>query len=464
MDPNILLISIDTLRADHLSCYGYHRPTTPNIDGLAAEGIIYRRNYSTGVWTPPGHASMLTGLYVAEHGVYGERRLAAEIPTIATVLKENGYQTAGFVNNSQVGELVGFHKGHDLFVEVWKGVRSRTLVERIIRGGLARARKYLGYEDMGAKRTNRLFHEWIDSIDKSKPFYCFLHYIEPHNPLSPPRTFRRRFLGRYREIDHRKVSKVAHNPLICYVEDIDLNDNEVSCLKDLYDGEISYTDSLVGEILSFLRARGLYDNTMIVITSDHGEHFGEHGHWSHVASLHREVLHVPLVIKYPSGTVEPGEVDGYTQLVDIFPTIMGVAGVSGEDTAGGSGVDLLNRERKYHDHVFAEWEGRVPYFIAERTAKGGNAADLEKIKTGLTMIQDGRYKYVSAANGDEKFYDLSSGEEIVLDKSSLSSGELRSLRERLTEYRTLMSKAEEDAPCTTVDDEIARNLKSLGYM
>lgn len=116
--PNIILVSIDTLRADHLSCYGYYKDTTPNIDRIASEGTIFRKNYSTGVWTPPGHASMLTGLYVSEHGVYGDRRLSDSIPTIATVLKENGYQTAGFVNNSQVGELVGLHKGHDMFVRL----------------------------------------------------------------------------------------------------------------------------------------------------------------------------------------------------------------------------------------------------------------------------------------------------------------------------------------------------------
>ncbi len=466
MKPNIILISIDTLRADHLSCYGYHRSTTPNIDKLAAEGTIYRQNYSTGVWTPPGHASMLTGLYVSEHGVYGERRLADEIPTIATVLKENGYQTAGFVNNSQVGELVGFNKGHDLFVEVWKGVQSRTVLERIIKGGGRRIRKYLGYEDMGAKRTNLLFSDWINRIDKDKPFYSFLHYIEPHNPLSPPVPFRKQFLRKYNNIDKDKVQKVAHNPLICYVEDINMNDNEVSYMKDLYDGEIAYTDSVVGEIVSMLRNNNIYDNTMIVITSDHGEHFGEYGHWSHVASLHKAVLHVPLIIKYPKGIYCHSEVDGYTQLVDVFPTIMGVAAVSENRLANVSGLNLLQfkkNQNKYHEYAFAEWEGRVPYFIADRTEKSSTKFDLETIRNRMIMIQNKKYKYISSSDGNEEFYDISDGKEVLLDKSSLSNSTLEDLKDKLFEYKKLTSVVEEDSSYR-VDEEIAKNLKSLGYM
>jgi len=462
MNPNIILISIDTLRADHLSCYGYQRQTTPNIDGLAAEGTIYRQNYSTGVWTPPGHASMLTGLYVPEHGVYGERGLAEEVPTIATVLKDAGYRTAGFVNNSQVGELVGFHKGHDLFVEVWKGVQPKTLFDRAIMAGIRKTRESLGYSDMGARRTNRLFFEWVDGLDRGRPFYSFLHYIEPHNPLAPPRPYKKRFMsGKYRNVDLRKVSKVARNPLVCYVEEMELNNEEVSYVKDLYDGEISYTDSIVGEVVSFLRSRGLYDNTMIIITSDHGEHFGEHGHWSHVASLHKEVLHVPLVIKYPEGTAPPGEVDRYTQLVDIFPTVMGVAGVSGGGTTGVSGVDLLGNE--YHEYLFAEWEGRVPFFIAERIRDDVEDGAIETIKTSMIMVQDKRYKYIQASDGGERFYDVSDGDEVLMDESSLSLDVSSALREKLAEYKKRSSDAEGESGYS-VDDEIVRNLRSLGYM
>ncbi|MEW6067961.1 MAG: sulfatase [Nitrospirota bacterium] len=489
--PNILLISIDTLRADHLSCYGYHRKTTPNIDKLASEGTIFRQNYSTGVWTPPGHASMLTGLYVSEHGVYGERKLADNVPTIATILKENAYQTAGFVNNSQVGELVGFEKGHDTFVEVWKGVQSKSIVERIIRGGIRKIRKYLSYEDMGAKRTNKIFSEWIEGIDKYKPFYCFLHYIEPHNPLNPPRPYKNKYLTfdviarskatkQSTNIDMKKINKVALNPLICYVEDLNLNQEEISYIKNLYDGEVAYTDHIVGEIISILKRHNLYDNTMIVVTSDHGEHFGERGLWSHVASLYKEVLHIPLIIKYPRGVEHINEVNEYTQLVDIFPTVLKIAGLSlppllkgGE--GGLSGVSLVydknNNINKYHKYIFAEWEGRIPYFIQDKVEAKAKAKVedkskgediLNRFKTPMSMIQDKQYKYIYKSDGNEELYDISNGKEELLNITTQKELKDRLCSELFKKQRYMRDI--EESTTYSIDDEIARNLKALGYM
>lgn len=461
---NILLISIDTLRADHLSCYGYHRKTTPNIDRLASEGTIYKQHYSTGVWTPPGHASMLTGLYVSEHGVYGERRLSKNIPTIAEKLKENGYQTAGFVNNSQVGELVGLHKGHDLFVEVWKESPYKNSIERILKGSLRRVKDYLGYEDKGAKRTNSLFLDWISRIDRNKPFYCFLHYIEPHNPLNPPRNYKNKYLDKeiLRNVDMEKIKKVAHNPLICYVEDITLNNTEIETLKALYDGEIEYTDSKVGEIIALLKENNLYDDTMIIVTSDHGEHFGEYGYWSHVASLYKEILHIPLVIKYPKGVEYIEEINDYTQLVDIFPTIMEIAGVS-EQEFQTSGINLThNRDNsKFHEYIFAEWEGRVPYFIQDKV-KGNKGLDINRFNVQMSMIQDKQYKYIWKIDGNEELYDISNSKEELLNITTQKEIKERLQSELLKKKKTM--RYIEESTSYSIDNEIAKNLKALGYM
>ncbi len=462
--PNVILISIDTLRADHLSCYGYKKTTTPNIDRLASEGTIFLQNYSTGVWTPPGHASMLTGLYVSEHGVYDTRKLAEDIPTIAQVLKRHGYQTAGFVNNSQVGALVGFDKGHDKFVEVWKGVATGSLVERAVRGLIRKAREALGHQDMGAARTNREFKDWIGNRETEKPFYAFLHYIEPHNPLNPPNPYRNKYLKdvELKNIDGAKTKKAAHNPLICLVEDLNLNRDEIEFLISLYDGEIEYTDSKIAEIISILKGKDLYDDTMIIITADHGEHFGEHNMWSHVASLYKEVLRVPLVIKYPKEVKYTKEVKDYTQLVDIFPTVMEVTGVSKEERIKTSGVSLVyNGVNRYHEYVFAEWEGRVPYFIQDRAREGKNV-ELEKLKIHMAMIQDGRYKYIWKSNDTEELYDiLNSGEELQAIKADKDL--VYRLRNELLK-RKINSRDTENENQLKLDSEIEKNLKSLGYL
>ncbi len=464
--PNIILISIDTLRADHLSCYGYHKHTTPNLDKLSSDGTIYRRNFSTGVWTPPGHASMLTGLYVAEHGVYDTRRLSDDIPTIAEILKSNGYQTAGFVNNSQVGELVNFHKGHDKFEEVWKGDKPKSFLERIVLAGMRRIRVKRDCQDMGAKKTNKLFFSWMNNnVDEKKPFYAFLHYIEPHNPLKPMQPFKSRFLDKPSgSIDMKKIEKIAHNPLICFVEDLNPNEEEIQYLKDLYDGEIAYTDSMVGEIVDILKKNGTYDNTMIIITSDHGEHFGEYGLWSHVASLHNEVLNVPLIIKYPKNIECLSEVNEYTQLVDIFPTVVDIAGLSGKVLNKVSGISLkLNREKgnSYHDYVSSEWEGRVPYFIQARLNKDNPDVDLEKIRLQMSMVQTREYKYILKSDGTEIFYKVSNGKEDgTIEVDTVTRDYLRSIIHSRGNTDIQKSGSEE----YSINDDIKENLKSLGYM
>ena len=467
--PNIILISIDTLRADHLSCYGYYRKTTPNIDNLASEGTIYLNNFSTGVWTPPAHASMLTGLYVSEHGVYGDKRLADSVPTIATVLKGNEYQTSGFVNNSAVGALVGFDKGHDTFVEVWKGIKPKSIIERIIRGGVRRIRKRLGYEDMGADKTNKLFYDWIrNHMDKERPFYAFLHYIEPHNPLDPPYPYKNKYLNKkmFKNTDEPKIKKVANNPLICFVEDLSLNDDEIDILKALYDSEIEYTDSKIGEVVEILKENNLYDDTMVVITSDHGEHLGEHNLWSHAASLYREILHIPLIIKFPEGIEYIKKVDSYTQLVDIFPTVMKIADIPENALNNNSGISLVYNKKNgnlFHDLVFAEWEGRIPYFIEKRLTGPKSSLITSKFVKKMWMVLDSKYKYISSSDGQDELYDLKNDKNELNNLISKNQEVAARMKMKLAEWKSRRTKNISKEQFI-IDEEIKRNLEALGYI
>jgi arylsulfatase A-like enzyme len=467
--PNIVLISIDTLRADHLSCYGYGRQVSPFIDSLAAQGTIYRNNYSTGVWTPPGHASMLTGLYVSEHGVYGDRRLSHNIPTIATVLRANGYQTAGFVNNSQVGELVGLDKGHDTFVEVWKGIKPRSTIERVVRGGIRKIRESLGHEDMGASRTNKLIRDWIGNhIDRETPFYAFLHYIEPHNPLNPPHPYKNKYLDKsFTNLDMKKMRKVAHNPLICFVEDLNLSQEEIEFLKALYDAEIAYTDSKISEIVTILKENNLYENTMIIITADHGEHFGEHGLFSHVASLYEEILRVPLIIKFPLGVSHPKEVTHLTQLVDIFPTVMDITHLPKESLPNNSGISLLDKletPSNCRNFIFAEWEGRIPMFLQDYIAKGARATNIDPLKVKMRVLRDQQYKYIWREDGKEELYHITSDHKELNNLANTKPNITRTYRDKLLELADNFPHSPLDAKTVQFDDDVKKNLEALGYM
>ena len=324
--PNIILISLDTLRADHVSCYGYDRLTTPNIDRLASEGTRYLHAYSTAVWTPPAHASMLTGLYPSQHGVVHQKKLAAETLTIAELLQQNGYQTAGFVNNSQVGELVGLQKGHEDFYEIWRGLNREQLARRAWR----KAKEELRYSDNGAAETNRLIKNWLTKKNKAgKPFYLFVHYIDAHNPLKAPRPFANRFFDAalQKRVNTKKIWNIADNPLLCYSDDLQLSAEEKDALRAIYDEEICYLDHRLGQLFHWLKQHGYLDDTLLLLTADHGEHLGEHEHYSHVASVYEPVVHIPMILRYPGVLPPNAEVEKFVQLTDVLPLLLSAAGV-----------------------------------------------------------------------------------------------------------------------------------------
>jgi arylsulfatase A-like enzyme len=465
MRPHVLLVSIDTLRVDHVSCYGYERPTTPHLDRLAADGARFEWAFGTAVWTPPAHASMLTGLYPSQHGVVDENRLVSSIPTIAEMLAAVGYRTLGVANNSQVGALIGLDRGHQSFHEVWRGVKSRNVVERGLRFLGRRLTDYLGRADHGAAKSNGIVLEWLESQARSgQPLYMFVHYIEPHNPLKAPAAYRR-FADRRARIDRAKLAAVADNPLICLTDELQLTPVELEYLIGLYDEEICYIDSRLGEVLDALREAGLYEDTLILVTADHGEHFGEHGLYSHVASLYEPIVHIPLIAKLPGGRTGPAVRDDLVQHVDLLPTIAEAVGVEPPQGALLQGRSLAappaaGQEREF---VYAEWEGRVPFYVRKRLADKPPSA-LERYRQPISMIRDARYKYLLREDGPPELYDLASDPAEEHNLAQAPPAAARSLPEQLAQWKAGVSQQAPQRDRYTIDPEIRKHLESLGYM
>ncbi len=463
--PNIILISIDTLRADHLSCYGYKRKTTPNIDRIAEEGVLFKNAYSTSVWTPPAHASMLTGLYPSQHGVVDENKLDNQIPTLAEILQSNGYRTAGFVNNPAVGQLIGLDRGYDSFHEIWRGLASRQIFHRAIH----KVREALGYTDHWASKTNQITVNWLTNRrDIEKPFYIFIHYIEPHNPLMAPKPFRWKYLKKplIGQVDMRKIRKVAKNPLICLTDDMELNELEIEALTCLYDEEIAYLDCRIGQLLKWLNSQKLLEDTLLIITADHGEHLGEKGLYSHVASLYEPIVHIPLIMRYPELIEASSLNDALVQLIDIVPTILQVAGLEIESFRF-SGVPLLPLQQKqeYHDYIIAEWEGRIPNFVKARLAKLDKSHNTNKYTTKLTMLREGPYKFIQNSNGKEELYNLSVDREesnnLVVKEKANSDMLRRILKDWLLQNKNNQEIAREQYLLDKITKE---RLQALGYI
>ncbi len=298
--PNVLVIVVDTLRSDHLSSHGYGRLTSPNLDRLAEQGVLFENAFATSSWSPPSHASLLTGRYLYEHDVDTEP-FDGRYPTLADALRARGYRTGAFsANIGQFSRRMGFRQGFTHFEDYFHSLGDmarRTLYGREVEKFVLRR---MGFEDIlwrrRANNVNRSFLRWIDRA-REKPFFAFLNYFDVHWPYLPPEPYRNRFTHNNNPGGAAKEFIGRNNPR--------MTPGELQDVIDAYDGAIAYVDHHIGQLLAGLRERGLGRNTLVVITSDHGEALGEHDSLDHRNSLYLEQIRVPLVLWGP-GRVPAG--------------------------------------------------------------------------------------------------------------------------------------------------------------
>src|SRR5439155_17158544 len=313
-DCNVVLVSIDTLRADHLGCYGYHRPTSPNIDRFANDAVLFEQVVNTGGGTLPVHMSMFTSLPPIVHNVqpYNGRRLDAERITLAEQLKERGYTTAAFADGGWLRAQFGFDQGFDLYDDAGGGFRK--IIPKVL--------------------------AWIHT-HREERFFLFVHTYDVHSggrrlTYDPPEGFRGRFdLGYSGTFDGCRLRKCASKLLVWLNNHIldgkisgrnFFSAEELTYIVSLYDGAIAYADSEIGRLLDALTALDLYDRTLIIVTSDHGEEFLEHGlmlHWQN----YEEQARVPLILKLPSSRVRRRRVPALVSTLEVMPTILDIVDV-----------------------------------------------------------------------------------------------------------------------------------------
>ena len=345
----IIVYVLDSLRFDHVSCYGYHRETTPNIDRLAVDGIIFERCYSPSTWTRPVAASILSGTYPGVHGVQGRNDVfTASVPRLPVLLKEAGFNTACVSAIGNVSTGMGFGEGFDYFRDLYK---ERDLMgTRIKTTGAVE-----GLDDSDeivfpyAEDINAYFFPWLKDNIKNDIF-ALLWSIQTHAPYEPPEKFQKfvsesydgRFSGK-RDMVRRVRSK-----------------EDIQYLTDLYDSEIYYNDLMIGEIIDLLKERGEYDNTLFIIVSDHGEAFGEHGLYSHGHLPYEVVMRVPMVVKFPKNIYSGTRISQMVSLLDIMPTLLAYTDIDypADEASILMGKNLLrvfeDSAAPVHDYVFSE--------------------------------------------------------------------------------------------------------------
>ncbi len=347
--PNVVLISLDTLRADHLGAHGYERDTSPRLDALAEQGVLFEEAYSSSSWTLPAHMTMLTGLPVSVHGACDDRlwtrsdETGAPLPVplhgtfISEHLRAAGYATAGFYSWKYLEPQFGFGPGFDEYERLGHSFYSHPVVGPLVEAAMA-ARDKEEYERLQGAYPE-LFKDghptapevvdrglaWLTSncrANSDQPLFLFLHLFDIHDPYTPPPPFDRRFDSEYTgPIDGRHITS-PDSPVRG-----DMSARDLKHLVALYDGGIAWVDSEVGRFLDGLDELGMADDTLVIVTSDHGEEFYEHGHKTHRRQLYAESVHVPLIMRWPSALPASRRIAGPVGLIDIAPTILAAGGL-----------------------------------------------------------------------------------------------------------------------------------------
>ncbi len=418
-EPNVLLITVDTLRADRVSAYGYRRPTTPNLDRIIAQGARFTQARTVEPLTGPALASMVTSLDPHEHGATRNGlRMRPGLVSLPKVLRSGGYRTAAFVGNWTLRDkLSGLAEHFELYEEVLTRSRWFGMVRR----------------EANAEDLTRGFNEWLDdhrARHADRPFLAWVHYVEPHAPYRLRREF---------------------------VDDLGLTRDRDLPASDRYDTEIAFVDASIGRLLDKL-SDAERRQTLVVFTSDHGESLGEHGYWGHGRHLYEPTLRIPMALVWP-GRIRPATIDAPALITDLAPTILGLSGhESPESFRGLDWTPILEGGEPPN--------GRVTRYQTHRGAViSKHDSDLAR-RAGLLevgLIENNRKEIIRVEKGRRWLFDLGQ------DPGELAS--LGSLKDRPTEgMMAWMREVDkglssfDGVPPEPLDEESIEQLRSLGYV
>ncbi len=471
--PNILLISIDSLRLDHLSAYGYAKETTPFLTKLAGQGVLFHNAFSASNWTGAAVASLLTGRYPLRHGYTNKRYyLDEDVPTLAQLLQTAGYCSACFSNNLYITPQTGLTRGFDHFY--YRGVEQTPASASKKKSNSARLKQFVPEtvkavlrdiidlfsvqnslrRDDGAQATERAVCRWLQE-HRQRPSFVYIHYQEPHSPYFPPKPYRKRFFPegwrqqwRYLQYDHIHYysgkKKFTRRQM----------DNYIS----LYDGEITYLDWRLGRLFDYLTEQKLMQDTVVLVTADHGECFGENGYIWHAFNLYDGLIRVPLIVRYPPWFGRSKTVDGLVQSVDILATVLEGLGLAAADADGCSFLSGVNRQAVYVESDAAEkmttrWLQKRPEL---------SAADFSQYIRDLRCYRTRDAKLIWTGDGQHEFYDLIQD---PLESRNLYPTDPRSHEfvRRLQNWLSNLQPHQANTAQPGFDKDTWEKLKALGY-
>jgi len=479
--PNVVWIVWDTVRADRLSLYGHQTRTTPFLDGFAKDALVFDNCQSIASTTVPAHASLLTNLTPSQHGADNTHcYLNDQLLTLAEIFQGAGYRTFMYAENPYISPQTGFGQGFDQVVNPWqrkyRETTARKLFEKIptrfrhpqwLQSLLSPNITMWALSAIGGLGEETLI-EWLEDGDGGRPFFAFLNYMEAHQPIITPENIRLALMNRNQvEESYRKVINPPQQWLYTFGHH-ELGPGQLAHHQATYDAALRELDGLLQSLVEELKERGLLDNTIVVISSDHGEHLGEHHLLDHQYSLYRELLEVPLVLHYPQG-VPAGRENRPVMNIDLFPTLIELAGIEAppateQETQLGPRLSRSLLQPAETRTRVAEYPtaADAPMEVVTHLKPGIDTAPFER---GLRSILREPHKLIAASDGSVSLFDLGRdpGEETNLAESAPQLA-----AELLGELDSLLTvpggATPVPAPLEAMSEQQRRILESLGYI
>jgi len=477
--PNILFVVWDTVRADRMSLYGHTRATTPRLDRWAEQATVFEDAVSAAGYTVPSHASMFTGLHPSEHCASGEAAiLGAEHTTLAEALRDAGYATFLYSENPHLSEHRRFTQGFERSEYPWspahyeralailkskvRGDRSSELADRVA----AMERGETQLTPWNVKAAGELAQEallgFLDDLDGERPFFAFVNYMEAHRPYIPPRRFRESFLEPADVDASFQVDRSWNTIWEFTFGRRELSERDLELTRATYDASLLELDELFAALLEALDRRGALDDTIVVLTADHGEHLGDQHMFDHQSTLYQAALRVPLVVAYPQ-RIAPGRRTEPVMNFDLFPTLLEIAGVplprpSPADARIGARSLLAPRAERDRlaEEITAESAGVL---AMRRLHPSWDPTPWTRTQRALLR---GRYKWIASSAGDAQLYDLRADPGELLDLAALREFDAAQMREALEQATAgLPSCGTNEAPVVSQSER--ELLQALGY-
>jgi arylsulfatase A-like enzyme len=438
--PNVLWIVWDTVRADRLGVYGYERPTTPNLDAWSKDARVFEDCISPGSWTVPSHASMFTGLLPSEHGAEHESEtLSSELDTIAELLQRSGYQTFAWTANPHISRDENATQGFEVERHPWDDATA-TRAREVFSAKLATFPETSEIRRRGEREKNSPWVlkaagelaqeglvEWLGKRDAKRPYFAFLNYMEAHRPLISPRPFREQVMTP-EEVEASYDSEIDWPATWGYCFDlVDVPERDLELLGRSYDAGIRELDDLFGKLMGALEASGALENTIVVLTADHGEHLTEHHLLDHQYSVAQVLVRVPLIVRYPA-RFAPGRDPRPVMSMDLFPTLLELAGAEAPRVGVGHARSLLDPAAQRSRIVQYTKPFLRPLMSARKEFPD---ADLSFRERGLVAVVERPWKLVQEIGGPARLFDLDADPYETRDLATEQPETLERLRKRL---------------------------------